>query len=93
MSDKVNLVIAEERIPLASLRSALQREAAHVNDLNGVVAFCAGVFAEVLKCRTIEDAKTCAEMGACALEEHHRGLWSTGRCDDPANWRERGGRQ
>jgi len=71
------------------LLAALQRESAEVNDLNGVVAFCAGVFAEIRRCSTLEQAKTCAEMGAQALEERHRGLWSPGPYDDPADWRER----
>lgn len=76
----------EQMVPLA----VLQREATEVNELNGVVAFCAGVFAEIQRCATLAEAKTCAEMGAQALEERHRGMWTPGPGDDPANWR-RGG--
>ena len=40
-----------ERVPLADL----QREAGEVNELNGVVAFCAGVLAEIQRCKSLED--------------------------------------
>lgn len=69
--------------------TALQREAAMVNELNGVVAFCAGVFAEILRCGTVEAAKTCAEMASLMLAEHAKGTWSPGPGDDPADWRRR----
>lgn len=72
-------------VPLADL----QREASEVNELNGVVAFCAGVFARILQCRTLDEARTCAEMGAQSLEERHAGLWKPGPHDDPADWRAR----
>lgn len=67
--------------------SDLQREAAEVNDLNGLVAFLAGVLDAIRRCTTIEEARTCAEMGLQALEERRAGLWSPGSHDDPANWR------
>lgn len=76
----------EERlVPIADL----QREATEVNELNGVVAFCAGVLAEIQRCSSPEDAKTIAEMGAHALQERHAGLWKPGPHDDPADWRPR----
>lgn len=77
--------MSDDTGPLA----ALQREAAHVNELNGVVAFCAGVLAEIARCRTLEEAKTCAEMGATTLNERHAGLWAPGPHDEPADWRRR----
>ena len=73
----------------AELLAKLQREAAEVNTLNGVVAFCAGVFAEISRCATLEAAKACAEMGMHALAERHAGLWQPGPHDDPADWRTR----
>ncbi len=75
----------DERVPLA----AFQREATWVNELQGVQAFLAGVFHEILKCRTLEDAKTCAEMGLQGIEEYRNGLWIPGPHDDPADWRRR----
>jgi hypothetical protein len=72
-------------VPLADL----QREATEVNDLNGVLAFCAGVLAEIRRCGSLEDAKTIAEMGAQALDERRLGLWRPGPHDDPAGWRRR----
>lgn len=69
-------------VPLA----ALQREAAEVNNLNGVVAFCAGVFARIARCASLDEAKTCAEMGAQSLEERRVDLWKPGPHDDPAEW-------
>jgi len=69
--------------------AALQREAAEVNALNGVVAFCAGVLSEITQCRTIEEARTCAVMGIMALNERRAGLWQPGPHDDPADWRSR----
>lgn len=64
----------------------LQREAAEVNELNGVIAFCAGVFATLQRCITLESAKTVAEMAAQALDERRSGLWKPGPHDDPADW-------
>lgn len=75
--------LEKEMVPL----SDLQREAGWVNELNGVVAFCAGVFDRIMKCKSLEEAKTCAEMGATALEERHAGLWQPGPHDDPADWK------
>lgn len=74
-----------DQVPL----SDLQREANEVNELNGVVAFCAGVLAEVQRCESLEEAKTIAEMGAQAIEERRSGLWKPGPHDDPADWRRR----
>lgn len=72
-------------VPLADL----QREAREVNELGGVVAFCAGVLAEIQRCGSLEEAKTIAEMGSQSLEERRLGLWKPGPHDDPANWRRR----
>lgn len=77
--------LRSERVPL----SDLQREATEVNDLNGVVAFCAGVFARIARCNSLDEAKTCAEMGAQSLEERRAGLWKPGPHDDPADWKPR----
>ena len=79
---------AEEPARLVPL-AALQREASEVNELNGVVAFCVGVLAEIQRCSSLADAKTIAEMGAQALEERRLGLWKPGPHDDPADWRRR----
>jgi hypothetical protein len=72
-------------VPIADL----QREAGNVNELNGVVAFCAGVLAEIQRCGSLEAAKTIAEMGMLALNERTAGLWKPGPHDDPADWRRR----
>lgn len=77
--------LRSERVP----RAALQREATEVNDLNGVVAFCAGAFARIARCKSLDEAKTCAEMGAQSLNERHAGLWKPGPHDDPADWNPR----
>lgn len=71
------------RIPL----SALQREATWVNELQGVQAFLYGVLHEILKCKTIVDAKTCAEMGLQGIAGYGGGMGVPR--DDPADWRSR----
>lgn len=65
----------------------LQRESAHVNELNGVVAFLVGAIDRIRQCETVEAARTCAEMALQAIAERHAGLWTPGPHDDPANWR------
>lgn len=67
----------------------LQREAAHVNELNGVVAFSVGALDQIKRCETVEAARTCAEMALQAIAERHAGLWTPGPHDDPADWRTR----
>lgn len=81
--------VDRQRIAAIVQLTALQREAAHVNELNGVVAFCVGVFVEIARCRTLEEVKTCAEMGMATLNEHRVGMWRPGQHDDPADWRRR----
>lgn len=54
-----------------------------------MVAFCAGVLAEIQRCGSLEAAKTIAEMGMLALNERTAGLWKPGPHDDPADWRRR----
>lgn len=75
----------EAHVPLATL----QAEAARTNEANGVIAFLAGVIAEVAKATTADEARTLAEMAALTLAEWHAGLWTPGPHDDPANWRQR----
>lgn len=65
----------------------LQREAAWVNELNGLVAFLVGALHEVLRCDNIEAAKTCAEMAIQNVDEYRAGHWKPGPGDDPASWR------
>lgn len=77
--------MSSERVPLADL----QREATRVNELQGVQAFLVGVLHEVLRSKTLDDARTCAEIALQNIEEHHAGLWSPGPHDDPADWRRR----
>lgn len=85
IADAVDAVVAErDRAKVHS--AAVQREASEVNELNGVVAFCAGVFAQIQRCSSLEDGKTIAEMGAQALEERRAGMWRPGPHDDPADW-------
>jgi len=67
----------------------LQRESAEVNELSGVIAFCAGAFAEIMRCATITDARTCAELAMQSIRERASGQWRPGPHDDPANWRAR----
>ncbi len=69
--------------------TALQRESAQVNALNGLVAFLSGALHEVTRSKTVEDAKTCAEMAMVGIAEFHAGLGTPGPHDDPANWRRR----
>lgn len=77
--------MSERTVPLA----ALQREASMVNDLNGVKAFCVGAFHEILRARSVEDARTFAEMALTALAEHTADAPSPGTLEDPADWRPR----
>lgn len=74
---------------MSSSLEALQREAGHVNELNGVVAFLVGALHEILRCENIDAAKTCAEMAIGSAEEYRAGHWTPGPHDDPANWRSR----
>lgn len=74
---------------LESCAKALQREAAMVNDLNGVKSFCFGAFHEILRASTVEEARTLAEMSLAALAEHTAGLDNPGTREDPVNWRRR----
>jgi len=67
--------------------AAIQRESARVNELNGVVAFCAGAFAAIATATTLEEAQTCADMAAQSLDERHAGLWRPGPHDDPKDWK------
>lgn len=67
--------------------TALQRESAWVNELNGVVAFLVGALHEVLRAENLEAAKTFAEMAIQSAEEYRAGHWTPGPHDDPANWR------
>jgi hypothetical protein len=67
--------------------TALQRESARVNELGGVQAFLVGAFDEVLRCKTLEEAKTCAELALQSVSEYNAGTWKPGPHDDPANWR------
>lgn len=73
----------------ADVLEQLQRESAEVNDLNGLVAFVVGALHEVMRSKSIEDAKTCAEMTLANINEYHAGLWRPGSHDDPADWRKR----
>jgi len=57
---------ADDRFLLA----ALQRESAMVNDLNGVKAFCVGAFHEILRARTVEDARTCLQVERLGVVDH-----------------------
>lgn len=77
--------MTDRTVPLA----ALQREAAMVNDLVGVKAFCVGAFHEILHARTVEEARTFAEMALAALAEHTADVPSPGTLEDPADWRSR----
>ncbi len=67
----------------------LQAESARTNEANGVIAFLAGVLAEMLRAKTIEEAHTLAVMARQTLEEWHAGMWKPGPHDDPADWRRR----
>lgn len=77
--------MSADRVPL----SDLQREAAMVNDLNGVKSFCVGVLHEILRALTVEEARTFAEMALAALAEHTADMSNPGTLEDPADWRRR----
>lgn len=66
------------------MSTALQRESAMVNDLQGVRAFCIGVFAEIMKAQSIEAARVLAECALADLAEHQAD--PSQRLEDPADW-------
>ena len=65
----------------------LQAESARTNEANGVIAFLAGVLAQVASASTVEEARTLVEMARQTLGEWHAGIWKPGPHDDPADWR------
>lgn len=77
--------MSDDRVPLADL----QREATWVNELNGVVAHLVGVLDQIMRCPSLEAAKTCAEMALQNAAEYRAGHWKPGPGDDPADWRSR----
>lgn len=68
----------------------LQVESARTNEAHGVIAFLVGVIAQIEKAKTIEEARTLAEMAQQTIAEWHAGMWKPGPNDDPAHWRKRG---
>lgn len=87
LRDQLTFVVGDAcaRVPLGEL----QAESARTNEANGVIAFLAGVLAEVAKADHARDARTLAMMGMEALSEWHAGMWKPGAHDDPADWRRR----
>lgn len=77
----------EMRKENAGLLASVQRESAWVNEYGGVVAFTAGVFAEIVRAKTVEDARTFAEIAQGTLAEYQAGTWKPGPHDDAANWK------
>ena len=71
----------------AELLRTVQRESALVNERDGVIAHLVGVLAEVHRAKTIEDAKTFAEIALGNIEEWHRDAWKPGPHDDAADWK------
>lgn len=69
--------------------AALHRESAMVNDLNGLRSFLVGVFYEIQRCATLDQAKTCAQMAVVMVAEYDAGMWRPSPGDDPADWRPR----
>ena len=66
-----------------------QAESARTNEALGVIAFLAGVIAEIAKAKTVEEAHTLTEMATLTLAEWHGGIWTPGPHDDSADWRRR----
>lgn len=81
--DAVNRLAAENEQHLR----VIQAESARTNEANGVIAFLGGVIAEIAKARSLEDARTFAEMAQQTIAEWHAGIWKPGPHDDAANWR------
>lgn len=67
----------------------IQRESRWVNERNGALAFLSGVLHEILRAKTIEDARTFVEMALGHMAEFHAGTWTPGPADDAADWRRR----
>lgn len=66
---------------------AVQRESARVNEMCGVIAHLVGVLAEVHRARTIENARTFAEIALGEIEAWHADAWKPELGNDPADWK------
>lgn len=66
------------------MSTALQRESAMVNDLQGVRAFCIGVLSKIMSAGSIEVARVLAECALADLAEHQADPGR--RLEDPADW-------